>query len=104
MTVRPTSSGQIPRPAIGRTDRTAGPVSASRPADPSAPTTSGVNRDDVQISSQARELQQMDSAARGPGGELSVERMRQVLGRMNDGHYDQPEVQDQVVRRLARDL
>ena len=63
-----------------------------------------MNRDNVQISSQARELQHMDSAARGPGGELSVDRLRQVVGRMNDGHYDQPEVQEQVVRLLARDL
>ena len=104
MTVRPTSSGQIPRPALGRTDRTASPAPASRPAEAGAPATPGVNRDDVQISSQARQLQQLDSAARGPGGELSADRLRQVLGRMNDGHYDRPEVQEQVVRQLAREL
>jgi hypothetical protein len=104
MTVRPTSSGQIPRPALGRTDRTAGSAAAPRQAEPGGPTAPGVSRDDVQISAQARQLQQLDSAARGPGGELSADRLRQVLGRMTDGHYDRPEVQEQVVRRIARDL
>ena len=104
MTVRPTTTGQTPRPAISRTDRTSSPVPASRPAEPNAATTSGVRRDDVQISAQARQLQQVDSSARGSVGELSSDRLRQVLGRMSDGHYDQPEVQAQVVSRLARDL
>jgi hypothetical protein len=107
MTVRPTSSGQIPGTAIGRSDRTAGPAPASRPTEPnttSASGTTGTRRDDVQISAQARQLQQADAATRGPAGELSAERLRQVLGRMNDGHYDQPEVQDTVLRRVAREL
>jgi len=104
MTVRPTTSGQTPRPAISRTDRTATPSSASRPAEPSTTAAFGVRGDDVQISAQARQLQQADSATRGTGGELSADRLRQVLGRMSSGHYDRPEVQDQVVRRLSRDL
>ena len=104
MTVRPTPSGQIPRSPIGRTDRTAGPAPASRPAEPASSHAPGVRGDQVQISAQARQLQQLDSASRGPGGELSVDRLRQVLGRMNDGHYDRPDVQEQVIRRLASDL
>ena len=104
MTVRPTTSGQTPRPAISRTDRTANPASASRPTDSVAPAASGVRRDDVQISAQARKLQQVDSTARGSVGELSADRLRQVLGRMSDGHYDRPEVQDQALRQLSRDL
>ncbi len=106
MTVRPTTSGQTPGPAIGRTDRTASPTSASaaRPAEPNATAAPGARRDDVQISAQARQLQQVDSTTRGPGGELSADRLRQVLGRISDGHYDQPQVQDQVVRRLAHDI
>ena len=104
MTVRPTASGQTPRPAIGRTERAASPAPASRPAEQGTPAAPGIRRDDVQISAQARQLQQADSAARGPAGEFSAERLRQVLGRMTNGHYDQPAVQDQVVRQLARDL
>ena len=103
MTVRPTPSGQTPRPAIGRTERPATPAPASRPAEPAPPAVGGTRRDDVQISPQARELQQLD-AARSAGGELSADRLHQILGRMNDGHYDRPEVQDKVIRRLAREL
>jgi hypothetical protein len=106
MTVRPTTSGQTSRPAISRTDRTATPGSPSTPrtgeSNPAA--ASGVRRDDVQISAQARQLQQSDSTTRGAGGELSAERLRQVLGRMSSGHYDQPAVQDEVVRRLSQDI
>ena len=106
MTVRPTTSGQSSRPAISRTERTATPgtQSGSRPAETNTTAASGVRRDDVQISAQARQLQQADSTARGTGGELSAERLRQVLGRMSSGHYDQPAVQDEVVRRLSQDL
>ena len=106
MTVRPTTSGQTSRPAINRTDRTASPASpsAARPAEPSVTGASGVRRDNVQISAQARQLQQADPTTRGTSGELSADRLRQVLGRMSSGHYDQPEVQDQVVRQLSRDL
>lgn len=104
MTVRPTPSGQTPRSPIGRTDRTAPSAPSQRQAEPNPAAAAGVRGDRVQISSQARELQQLDLAARGPGGELPAERLRQVLGRMNDGHYDRPDVQEQVIRRLARDL
>jgi hypothetical protein len=106
MTVRPTTSGQTPRPAIGRADRTANPAAASvsRQAEPNTPGASGVRRDDVQISVHARQLQQVEAGARGAGGELSADRLRQVLTRMGDGHYDRPDVQDEVVRRLSPDL
>jgi anti-sigma28 factor (negative regulator of flagellin synthesis) len=104
MTVRPTTSGQTPRPAIGRTDRTAASASTSRPTEANTPAASGVRRDDVQISAQARQLQQLDSAARATGGDLSADRLKQILGRMNDGHYDQPDVQDKVIRNITRDL
>ena len=104
MTVRPTPSDPSPRPGIRRTDRPAAPSVPARSSDPAAPATSGTRRDDVQISSQARELQQMDTETRGPGGELSAERLKQVLGRVSDGHYDRPEVRDQVLHQLRKDL
>jgi len=105
MTVRPTPSGQNPRPAISRTERplTPAPASGSRTPDQANSASPAPQRDDVQISAQARGLQQADTT-RAVGGELSADRLHQVLGRMTDGHYDSPEVQDQVVRRVARDL
>jgi hypothetical protein len=103
MTVRPTPSGQTPRPPIGRAQRSATPSSPSRTPEPATPAGSGVRRDDVQISNQARELQQLGGATPA-SGELSAGRLGQVLGRMNEGHYDSPEVQEQVVRRIAREL
>ncbi len=103
MTVRPTSSGQTPRPQVGRAERANTPAAAPRPSEPTTPANAGAGRDDVQISAQARELQQRD-ALQASGGELPADRLREITTRMNDGHYDRPDVQAQVVRRIARDL
>ena len=59
---------------------------------------------DVTISAQARELQQRDVSGGGPSGELSPERLQEVLGRVSSGYYDTPKVQAAVVRRIAQDL
>jgi hypothetical protein len=104
MTVRPTPSDQPQRPGIRRTDRPVSPGVPVRPSEPATPPVSGTRGDEVQISSQARELQQLDAATRGPGGELSAARMKEVLSRLSDGHYDRPEVRDQVLRQLRKDL
>src|SRR5215468_3491084 len=102
MSVRPTGSGQTPRPGIDRASQPLPATTPGRAADvrslPLAP-----GRDDVRISSQARELQtkQADSS-RGPAGEISADRLREVLGRLAGGYYDQPQVRGEVVRRLAQ--
>lgn len=103
MTVRPTPSGQTPGIRISRTTRPAVGNTTRRPSDGSTPPAPEGGRDDVRISDQARELQQAGATPAG-APELSPARMREVLQRLSDGHYDRPEVQQEVVRRLVRDL
>lgn len=103
MTVRPTTSGQTQRPGIDRAGKTSAPVPASRSNDAPAIPLPPAGRDNVEISAQARELQQLDTV-RAASGEIAPERMRTVLGRISAGYYDQPQVRDEVIRRLAREL
>ena len=104
MTVRPTTSGQTPNPGVNRTGMPAVPATPARPSDASAAPPIAQRRDDVQISSQARELQQMDSGNSGPAGEIQPDRLKEVLNRVSGGYYDQPSVRNEVVRRLSQDL
>jgi hypothetical protein len=41
---------------------------------------------------------------RVPVGTVSPERMREVLRRLDQGHYDSPEVQDKVALAVLQDL
>ena len=103
MTVRPTSSGQPSRADITRTGRSDPAAAPQRPADNAVQAPAGSARDAVQISPQARELQQLGES-RGQTSELAPARLRAVLDNMAQGRYDQPDVQTEVVRRLAKDL
>jgi len=106
MTVHPTPSGQTPRPGVTRTGKSESPVTPVRSGALPAPASPApaAKQDDVSISAQARELQQRDVTGGGPSGELSPERLHQVLGRISSGYYDQPQVQAAVVNRISRDL
>lgn len=108
MTIRPPQSGQSPRTSLARAKPSAAPGTPQRPVDggasPAPASASAPSRDAVQISPQARALQQTGTSSPGESGALQPERMRQILQRMNDGHYDRPEVQDAVVSRLAEEL
>ena len=108
MTVRPTQPGQTSSSGLTRTGKTPTPATpAARapqtplPATPSSPASQG---DRLAISSEARNLQQLGGAAQDTTSELSADRMREVVKRMNDGHYDKPDVMDEVIRRMAKDL
>lgn len=103
MTVRPTPSGHTPGIPISRTSRPGAGNTPQRPSDASSSSVPDGGRDDVRISDQARELQTAGAPAQG-SPELSPARMREVLQRLSDGHYDRPEVQLEVIRRLSRDL
>lgn len=104
MTIRPPQSGQTPRTAITRAKPDAVPGTPQRPADSGTPAPAVPQRDAVQISSQARALQQTEGPSRGEAGALAPERMREILKRMSDGHYDRPEVQEAVVNRIAEEV
>jgi hypothetical protein len=82
----------------------AAPGAPARPNDTPAPAAPGVRRDDVQISSQARELQKIDTTSRASASEIAPDRLREVLGRVSGGYYDQPQVRNEVIRRIAKDL
>ena len=107
MTVRPTPSGQTPGPGIARTGKPSSPSAPVRPDATPAPAPAAPaakQQDGVTISPQGRELQQRDAGGASASGELSAERLQEVLGRISSGYYDQPQIQAAVVSRLARDL
>jgi len=104
MTVRPTTSGQASSTGITRAGLPLSPPVPARTNDSPAAATPPARRDDVQISSQARELQQMDASPRAATSDIAPDKLREVLGRISGGYYDQPHVKDAVVRSLASDL
>jgi len=104
MSVRPTPSGQLPSPNVDRSGRALPAAPSARSGDASAVPGTASGRDDVQISSQARGLQQQGTAGGSPSGELSGDRMKEILGRIASGHYDRADVREQVIERVAADL
>jgi len=55
--------------------------------------------DQVRLSDEARGIQ--GAAETAPAGELSADRMRQVLDRIQQGFYDRPEVVRDTLRALT---
>lgn len=108
MTVRPTQPGQTSSSGLNRTGKTPAPATkaarAPQTPSPAAPVSPSSHRDQLAISSEARDLQRLGGAAQDTTSELSADRMREVVKRMNDGHYDKPDVMDEVIRRMAKDL
>ena len=103
MTVRPTPSGQNPSIGISRAQRSGVGGAPQRQAEAQSGSAQESRRDAVQISAHARELQQLGASGQ-QAPELSSDRMKQVLDRMSEGHYDRPDVQREVIRRLMKDL
>lgn len=107
MTIRPPQSGQTSRTPLQRANSSPVPGQTPRHAEagPATPTPSGTPaRDAVQISAQARQLQMSGAPDREEANALSPERLRTILQRMSDGHYDRPEVQDAVLKRIAEEI
>ena len=103
MTVRPTPSGQNPSIGILRAQRSGVGGAPQRQTETHSGSAQEARRDDVQISAHARELQQVGASAQ-QAPELSPGRMKHVLDRMSEGHYDRPDVQREVIRSLMKDL
>lgn len=86
------------------------PGTEATPAPPALQRESGTNEqaaaagpkpaDRAEVSSAAQEL--FESAAMGAAqpGTLPADRMRTILERIRDGHYDRPEVLDQVAEKF----
>jgi hypothetical protein len=101
MAIQPTSSG---RPSWNnRVSEGSASDSAKRSG---AADSSGKDEaaDRVEISATAREIPELSNAEPVPSGELTADRLGEVLGKLKRGFYEQPEVRATVVRLLARDL
>lgn len=105
MTVRPTQPGLTSRTDIARTSKApAKPMGSATPSSDAAHSAPLAGADNLEISSEARALQELDSSDPVASGALSNERMLEVSQRIADGHYESPEVIETVVQRLIRDL
>lgn len=105
MTVRPTTPGPTSHTDITRTGKAPSRASGPMPARPDS-TTSGAGKrpDQLEISSEARALQGLEDSERVAAGAVDNSRMREVSRRLADGHYDRPEVVEQVLDRMLNDL
>lgn len=102
MTIRPTSSGTSPRIEGSRGDTvTRSGRKSERAATTGAPSTSS---DEVRISAPARQLLAQSGPEAVPQGEVSPDRLLTLSERIAQGHYDQPEIIDAVLRRLSAEL
>lgn len=105
MTVRPTQPGLTSRTDIARTGKT--PTQVSGPVSPQASSAApavGGRADQLEISEEARALQASDTAEQVASGAVSNERMLELSRRVAAGHYDRPEIVDEVIQRLLSDL
>lgn len=107
MNLNPTTPDPAQRPGAHRLRR-AGHEPPARPAGtPSHPIETDPS-DAIEISPEARELQGALHGAqdRAAADELDLppERLREILDRIKQGFYEQPQVREALLRRLAADL
>ncbi len=76
----------------------------AKPADAAAGAAATPAHDSAEVSSAAQQLFERTSDVAPASGSLSPERTKAVLARIKDGHYDRPEVLDQVARKLQAEL
>ena len=107
MSVDPLKSNAMPQVDHGRL----GSSAAARRSDASATTESQAEQpaaaaaDRVQLSAISRSLvDRADEADRVPQGAIAPERMREVLHRLETGHYNSAEVRDKVAHEVRKDL
>lgn len=105
MNINPTSP-QGPRSADPQQleSHRAAEARSSDPAVPAAPEPErpDARSDSVDVSADAKALVE-GSEARASRSTLSPDRLKEIGDRLATGHYDQPEVIDEVARRLSRD-
>ncbi|MGH7741286.1 MAG: hypothetical protein ACRENS_04615 [Candidatus Eiseniibacteriota bacterium] len=98
MNIRPT---QPEGPQRSGADRTADRVSPKRGSSSDAAPSGGSPVDQVRISEDVRGIQGSQGAEAVPAGEMSPERMRQVLDRIQQRFYDRPEVVRDTLQQMA---
>jgi hypothetical protein len=102
--IRPTQPGQTPQSGPGTLKGTGG-AAPVRPDEKTAePKPAGAPNDSVQLSQAVRELQERLGLEAIPTGTLSPERLKEIVARVSGGHYDRPEVLDELARKLASEL
>lgn len=99
MNIDPTPSSRISRPGSSPLRESSSGTPLKTDPDAARPAAA---KDQVELSEAARALQQHGV----PSGDSSLapERLRQVLDRLTQGHYERGDVRDQVLRRLIGDL
>ena len=98
MNILPTPSGP-PRPGAARVKDSSATVPAR--SGPGVEGAAGETRDRAEISPEALELNGGPTSA---APEIPAPRMREVLERLSNGHYDREDAQAQVLKSIARDL
>ncbi len=60
--------------------------------------------DKVEVSSAAQELHELTGSEQIDANTVPTERMQEIVKRVADGFYDQPEVLDETAKRVADDI
>ena len=95
-------SRRIPTPGM---EATPAPPALPREQGTSEPTTPNLGPvDRAEVSSAAQQLFENSAASSITGSTLEPEKLRGILERMRDGHYDRPETLDQVAQKLRAEV
>lgn len=100
--IDPIKSGALGGAATPVKGQSAPAANVEKTADRSLPASS--RPDDVEVSGTAHELQARSAGEIPPAGELEPARLRELARRVSEGHYNTPEVLDQVSRRVMDHL
>lgn len=105
MPINPAGSGSCTPPGAGRPEGAEKPL-AGKPGKPSDAREAPGHAvpDGVELSDAARELSEKAASEAPPSGTLSPDQLRHLAQRIADGHYDRPEVRDQVAASLLKAL
>jgi hypothetical protein len=103
MNIRPTSPDGPQRGTERLTDKTAASPAPAGGAQ-RVPAVPASLPDAVVLSQAARQLQAGVAGEPVPSGELSPDRLRRVLDRIQQGFYRTPEVERATLERLSADL
>ncbi len=102
MKIEPNGAGSTSPNAARQLDRKPAAQPAQPEGRPQAPAEPPVDR--AVISETARDLGEQRKAVSDPGARLPADTLRVIVQRACSGFYDQPEIREIVLSRLAADL